>query len=95
VAHVDAIADPQAPGRQPEQRRLHLARALLLVEPKALGQVGLREAILSRRAGCGVAAAERGDHGRSGVADDRQHEVGRGRQRQGAIVVEEHRIVET
>ena len=94
VAHVDAIAHPQAPGRDPEQRRLHLARPLLLVELEAPRQVGLRQAFRCGDAGGDVAAAQRGDHSRGGAADDRQHEVGGGRQGQGAIVVEQHRVVE-
>ena len=44
VAHVDAIADPEPHRDLAEQRRLHLAGALVAIEVEAGGQPGLRAA---------------------------------------------------
>ena len=64
VAEVDAVAERQARGGVAEERRLHLAGALERVEPQPSRQVGLGQAVPSRRPGGDVAAAERGGDAR-------------------------------
>ena len=94
VAHVDAVADPQARRRRAEERRLHLAGALLGVELQPGGQPGRGEPRRVAAARGEVAAAERGRDAAAGLAHDRQGEAGGGGEREAAVVVEEGGRVE-
>src|SRR5436190_2870106 len=94
VAHVDAVADPKRPRGGPDERGLHLASPLLAVEPKAIGEVRLGEAVGAGGAGRDVAAAERRRDAGARPPGDREDEERRGREVEGAVVVEEVRGVE-
>ena len=88
------VADPQVRSRPAEQRRLHLARALHLVQREPRRQVRRRQAVRARGPGGRVAAAERRRRAVARPPDDRQGEE-RGRQRRERPVgVEQRRPVE-
>ena len=74
VAHVHAVADRERVRRRADQRRLHLAGALLAIQAQPGGEVRARQARGVGRARGEVAAAERGDHAAAGAAHDRQRE---------------------
>ena len=75
----------------PGHRRLHLARALLAVQPQPGREHGRREPVGARRAGGEVAAAEHRRHLRGRPPHDRQREQRRGARRERPVGVEQRR----
>src|SRR5512146_2543090 len=95
MAHQHRVAECQALWPAIVNRRLHLARALQRIEPRACGQIDRRQTVFACTTRRTIAAAEAGVDARRGDAHDLDGVARRWPVAEVAVVVEERGAVES